>query len=135
LLVVDDEAAICQACRRIFTRQGFEVEQSTNALEGLSRATEGDYAAILLDVKMPDMDGIEFLAELRKKKPDVPVMIVTAYPSAASAAAAARLGASEYLTKPFTPEQITESVRRMLAGKARGESEPGNPRSASPHHH
>jgi DNA-binding response OmpR family regulator/glycine cleavage system H lipoate-binding protein len=120
LLVVDDEAVICQACRRVLSRQGFQVEESTDAQEGLSRAREGDYAAILLDIKMPEMDGIQFLEELRKKKPDVPVMIMTGYPSIPNAAAAVRLGASDYVTKPFTPEQITQSVRRMLARHVNG---------------
>ncbi|HUT11309.1 MAG TPA: response regulator [Thermoguttaceae bacterium] len=127
LLVVDDETAICQVCQRILSRQGFQVEQCTDASEGLNRAAEGDYAAILLDVKMPEMDGIQFLEELRKKRPDVPVMIMTAYPSVPNAAAAVRLGASDYITKPFTPEQITQSVRRMLARDPRGESRPGHP--------
>ena len=127
LLVVDDEAAICQACRRVFSRQGFQVEQCTEASEGLNRAAEGDYAAILLDIKMPEMDGIQFLEELRKKKTDVPVMIMTAYPSIPNAAAAVRLGASDYITKPFTPEQITQSVRRMLAHVPQGEHQSEGP--------
>ena len=114
LLVVDDEAVICQACRRIFSRQGFEVEESTNAREGLSRAMEGNHAGMLLDIKMPEMDGIQFLEELRKEKPDLPVLIMTGYPSVPNAAAAVRLGASDYITKPFTPEDITQSVLRML---------------------
>ena len=127
MLVVDDKAAICQACRRVFSRQGFQVEQCTEASEGLNQATEGDYAAILLDIKMPDMDGIEFLEELRKKRPDVPVMIMTGYPSIPNAAAAVRLGASDYITKPFTPEQITQSVRRMLARDRQGENRSEGP--------
>ena len=61
LLVVDDEEAICEGCRRIFSRQGFEVEKSSDASQGLHLAEENDYAAILLDIKMPNMDGIEFL--------------------------------------------------------------------------
>jgi len=119
MLVVDDEAAICQACRRVFARQGFEVEQSTDAREGLGLAMERDYAGILLDIKMPEMDGVQFLEELRKKKPDVPVMIMTGYPSIPNAAAAVRLGASEYITKPFTPEDITQAVQRMLRREAK----------------
>ncbi|OHB73387.1 MAG: hypothetical protein A2V70_21100 [Planctomycetes bacterium RBG_13_63_9] len=127
LLVVDDEAAIGQACRRILSRQGFQVDQCTDASEGLNRASEGNYAAILLDIKMPELDGIQFLEELRKKKPGVPVMIMTAYPSIANAAAAVRLGASDYITKPFTPEQITQSVRRMLARDAGCENQSEDP--------
>ena len=115
LLVVDDEAVICQACRRVFTRQGFQVEHSSDATEGLRLASERDYAAILLDIKMPQMDGLEFLAQLRKAKPNVPVILMTGYPSIPNAASAVRLGASDYVTKPFTPEEITQAVQRMLS--------------------
>ena len=115
LLVVDDEPVICQACHRVFSRQGFDVEESTDAREGLNRALEGDYSAVLLDIKMPEMDGIQFLEELREQKPDVPVMIMTGYPTIPNAASAVRLGASDYITKPFAPEGITQSIRRILA--------------------
>ena len=60
LLVVDDEEAICEGCRRILTRQGFAVEKTSDPVEGLDRATNTDYAAILLDIKMPAHDGIGF---------------------------------------------------------------------------
>ena len=115
LLIVDDEAVICHACRRVFSRQGFEVKECTDAREGLKLATENDYDGILLDIKMPGMDGIQFLEQLRTTKPDQPVLIMTGYPSVPNAAAAVRLGASDYITKPFSPEEISQSVQRMLA--------------------
>jgi DNA-binding NtrC family response regulator len=115
LLVVDDDANICHACRRVLSGQGFLVEESTDSRVGLRRAVESDYAAILLDVKMPEMDGIQFLEELRKTKPALPVLIMTGYPSVPNAVAAVRLGASNYITKPFTPGEITRSVQRVLA--------------------
>ncbi|MBN1393427.1 MAG: response regulator [Pirellulales bacterium] len=125
LLVVDDEPIICLACRRVFSRQGFEVEDKTDAREGLRLALEQEYAGILLDIKMPGMDGIQFLEELRKVKPDVPVLIMTGYPSIPNAAAVVRLGAADYVTKPFTPEDITQSVLRMLgAHKSNGDGIP-----------
>ena len=127
LLVVDDEQVICQACRRIFSRQGFQVEESTDPREGLNQATEKDYTGILLDIKMPSMDGIQFLERLRASKPDVPVLIMTGYPSVPNAAAAIRLGAADYITKPFTPEEITQAVQRMLShgpGNGHGVVEP-----------
>jgi len=114
LLVVDDERVICEGCDRIFSPQGFQVEKSNDSSEGLSLATENDYSVILLDVKMPKMDGIQFLEKLRVKKPDVPVVFITAYPSVPNAASAVRLGASDYVTKPFTPEEITQSVQRLV---------------------
>ncbi len=77
LLVVDDEEVICEGCRRIFSRQGFEVEKCSDACQGLSLAKQNDYSAILLDIKMPTMDGIAFLEALRKQKADVPVVLMT----------------------------------------------------------
>lgn len=126
MLVVDDEEVVCQACQRIFSRQGFQVEVSTDARHGLTMATEKDYAIILLDIKMPNMDGIEFLEKLREKRPDVPVLIITGYPSIPNASAAMRLGACDYVTKPFTTEEITWAVRRALSMKEMlfGEGEP-----------
>ncbi len=115
LLVVDDEEVVCQACRRIFSRQGYQVEVNTDARQGLAWATEKDYEIILLDIKMPNMDGIQFLEQLRPKRPDVPVLIITGYPSIPNAASAMRLGACDYVTKPFTPEEITQAVQRVLA--------------------
>jgi DNA-binding response OmpR family regulator len=120
---VDDEVIICQACQRVLSRQGFEIETSTDARQGLAQATENDYAAVLLDIKMPELDGIQFLEALREVKPDLPVMIMTGYPSIPNAASAVRLGASDYVTKPFTPEQITQSVLRMLSRGANGAAE------------
>ncbi len=114
LLVVDDEDAICEGCRRIFSRQGFDVQKCSDANQGLSLAARGDYAAILLDVKMPEMDGLHFLEALRKDQPTVPVILMTGYPSIPNAASAIRLGASDYVTKPFTPDEITQAVHRLL---------------------
>ena len=82
--------------------------------QGLVKATENDYAIILLDIKMPNMDGIQFLERLREKKPDVPVLIITGYPSIPNAAAAMRLGACDYVTKPFTSEEVTWAMQRVL---------------------
>jgi DNA-binding response OmpR family regulator len=114
LLVVDDEDAICEGCSRIFSRQGFEVEKCNDANRGLGLATQGDYCAILLDIKMPGMDGIHFLEALRKIKPSIPVVLMTGYPSIPNAASAIRLGVSDYVTKPFTPEEISQAVHRLL---------------------
>ncbi len=114
LLVVDDEDVVCRGCRRVLAREGFRVRTSTDANEGLSLAREWDFDAILLDIKMPDKDGIQFLEELRETKPDVPVIIITGFPSPESEESAKRLGAARYITKPFTPDTITQAVRNML---------------------
>lgn len=114
LLVVDDEEAICEGCRRIFTRQGFHVSKSNQPDEGLRRATAEDYAAILLDIKMPEMSGLDFLSRLRTAHCDTPVILMTGYPSVPTAISAVQLGAAGYVMKPFTPEEITQAVYSFL---------------------
>ena len=114
LLVVDDEEAICEGCRRIFSRQGYEVVKSSNPQEGLARATSDEYSAILLDIKMPEMSGLEFLSRLRTAQRQTPVILMTGFPSIPTAVTAIGLGAAGYVTKPFTPEEITRAVHRYV---------------------
>lgn len=114
LLIIDDEAVLCLACTRVLAQQGFEVETSADARQGLQLAIEKDYAAILLDFKMPQMDAPEFLAALRSVKPHVPVLIMTGYADVVSAEAANRLGAADYVAKPFAPADLAAAVRTML---------------------
>lgn len=114
LLVVDDEEAICEGCRRIFSRQGYEVVKSSDPQEGLERATADEYSAILLDIKMPEMSGLEFLSRLRDAQRQTPVILMTGFPSIPTAVTAIGLGAAGYVTKPFTPEEITRAVHRYV---------------------
>lgn len=114
ILVVDDEQVVCDSCNRILREEGFRVESSTDVLHGLAMAEANDYAAILLDIRMEGMDGLEFLHRLRVRKPGVPVIIITGYPSPESRAVSRRRGARDYLCKPFTPEEITRSVKRVV---------------------
>jgi len=131
LLVVDDEQVYCDGCERIFSRQGFRVEGSNDATKALKLATKNDYSAILLDVKMPNMDGIRFLEHLRAARPDTPVILMTGYPSIQNAASAVRLGASDYVIKPFTPEQITTAVRGLLRTEEPVDEEAGSENAAA----
>lgn len=128
ILVVDDEQVVCKSCDRILRDDGYRVETSTDVVRGLELAKRNDYAAILLDIRMEEMDGLEFLKRLRVKKPDVPVIIITGYPSPESRSVSMQRGASDYILKPFTPEEITESVRRV----ARWEQPVDEPLPAEP---
>jgi FixJ family two-component response regulator/glycine cleavage system H lipoate-binding protein len=107
----------------VFTRQGFEVEESCDPHAGLALAEKNDYAAVLLDIKMPTMDGIEFLEMLRAKKPSIPVIFMTGYPSVPTATSAVRLGAAGYIMKPFTPEEITQAIQKFIPRSENGESD------------
>lgn len=114
LLVVDDEQVVCNSCSRIFESEGFKVDTCTDSWQGLRLATGEDYTAILLDMRIPGMDGLEFLDKLRQKNPHTPVIIITGHSSVQDAAAAMRLSAADYIAKPFTPDEITSAVRRIV---------------------
>jgi len=114
LLVVDDEEVVCRSCSRIFEGQGYRVQTCTDAVEALRLAEEQRYSAILLDIRMPALDGIQFLEQLRLRNLDVPVIIITGYSSVATATASMKLGAVDYIPKPFTPEEISRAVQRLL---------------------
>ena len=114
LLVVDDEPVVCESCRRILAGRGFTVETSTDSRTGLRMAEQGEYDAILLDLQMPYVDGIRFLERLREIGKNVPVVIITGQGGQGSARQIERLGASEYVPKPFTPAELSDAVRRVV---------------------
>jgi CheY-like chemotaxis protein/glycine cleavage system H lipoate-binding protein len=126
LLVVDDEPVVCESCTRIFRELGFNVEASPDAEQALDRALAGGYNAILLDIRLPGMDGLEFLQKLRSADSRVPVIIITGYSSVANASAAMRLGATDFIPKPFTPDEIVQAVTRLLP------PEPAAPETTAP---
>ncbi len=131
LLVIDDEEVICRGCQRVLSSQGYQVDTTVEAHKGLTLASENDYDAILLDITMPRMDGIEFLEKLRETKPDVPVIFITGHPTIPNAASAVRLRAADYITKPFSPEAITQSVRRLVGQRKAAQAAAAEPASAS----
>jgi CheY-like chemotaxis protein len=114
LLVVDDEKVVCDSCARILGDRGYSVETSTDPSKALQLATEKNYAVILLDIKMPTVDGLEFLEELRKKQKDVRVVVITGYSTPENTAAAKRLGAADIVPKPFSPDELLRAVTKWM---------------------
>lgn len=121
--MVDDDPTVRESCRRIFGERGYDVESAASGKEGLARARCGYYDCALLDLKMPDMDGMEIVRSARLNRSNMAVLIITGYSSVNTAAEAARLGVSDYLCKPFTPEELLQAVDRALDAP---------PRTASP---
>lgn len=115
VLVVDDEPLITRGCRRILTSAGYQVNTTLSGREGMRRALREDFDLVLTDLKMPDLDGMELVRTMRSKRPGTAVVVITGYGSVPSAVEAARLGVSEYIEKPFTPDEITEAVNRATA--------------------
>jgi len=118
VLVIDDEAAVNNNIRKILSKKGFSVDQAMTKEEALQKIEEKVYKLILLDLKIPGVQGLELLRAIREKSPETLVIIITGYASIETAKESARLGAVDYLPKPFTPDEIrkvTENAIRLAA--------------------
>jgi len=114
ILVVDDEPTVRESCERIFSARGYDVETAATGREGLERTERGFFDCALVDLKMPDMDGMEVVRRARESRSRMAVLIITGFGDVGSAAEATRLGVSDYVAKPFEPEEIIAAVERAL---------------------
>jgi len=115
ILVIDDEADIRESLEFLLTAEGFRVELANRAMEGLEKLATSSYDLILLDLMMPDLTGIETLAEIRKKDAHTPVFLITAYGSIDVAVEALKAGANDYFSKPWDNEKLLIEIERMIA--------------------
>ncbi len=114
ILVVDDESNARNALAEILKEEGFGVETAADGFKGLSRAADFGPDLVLTDLKMPGMDGIEFLRKLRDAEPDVAVVVMTAFGAVDTAVEAMRAGAADYLTKPLNTDELLVVLDRAL---------------------
>jgi DNA-binding response OmpR family regulator len=117
VLVVDDEKTVCQSVEKILGRKGHQVDQALtveNALKMIEAQSE--YDLIIADLMMPQVSGMELLKIVKERWPKMPVLMVTGYASIASAVEATRLGAVNYLPKPFTPDELATAVDKIIEG-------------------
>ena len=122
-LVIDDEQSVLDSVSRILTEDTYEVDTSLSGRQGLRKALEADYDIVLTDIRMPDIGGMRVLRDVKRAKPALPVVIITGYATVRSAVQAMKLGAADYLEKPFTPEQLLKAVRSALEAAATQEPE------------
>jgi two-component system response regulator AtoC len=114
VLVVDDEAIMRESLCAWLQEDGFEVEALETGREAMEAVRRQVYDAILLDLKLPDMDGLEILKACKKTQPNTPVTIITAYASIDTAIQAMKEGAYDYITKPFNPEEVSLTLRHII---------------------
>jgi DNA-binding response OmpR family regulator len=114
LLLVEDDAKLAAALRRGLEAEGFAVEVATDGDDGVWRATEGAYAAILLDLMLPGRSGFRVCAELRAAGKWTPILVLTAKDGELDEAEALDAGADDYLTKPFSYTVLVARIRALL---------------------
>ena len=117
ILVIDDEATICKGCSLILREQNYSVSSRTSGKAGLQDALSGQYDIVLLDIRLPDIDGMDILASLREKKPEIQVIVMTGYSTVQNAVEAMKGGAFDYLAKPFTEDEIILAVEKAIEDK------------------
>ena len=114
ILIIDDEHHLRNVLSIMLESAGYGVCQASSGEEGLEAAFQEDFDAVLCDVKMPGLDGLAVLARLQEKKPDLPVIMITAFASVESAVAAMKAGAANYVSKPFNEDQILVVIEKAL---------------------
>jgi DNA-binding response OmpR family regulator len=119
LLIIDDEPHIRQMMRLTLEAAGYRVDEAGDGQAGLDRFGDGtEYDAVLLDQRMPGLDGLETLKQIKTRAPTACVVMVTAYASIELAVDAMRLGATDFLRKPMTPETLRSATAAALAGRS-----------------
>ncbi len=114
ILVIDDEKIVRRSLNRILTQEGYEVDAAENGSEGKEYLKHVYYPIVLLDLKLPDIGGFELLKKIKAEHPDTVVIMITGYATVASAVEAMKLGAYDYLSKPFSPDEIKAVIKRAV---------------------
>ena len=114
ILVVDDEPLICQQLERLYTHSDYAVAIASSAEQALERLEVGDIDLVVTDIRLPGITGVELTNRLREIHPDVPVIVITGYADIETAVEVLKLGASDYIMKPFSVGAIQNSIRTVL---------------------
>ena len=114
ILVADDDASIRSLLKQLLVDEGFAVQEASTGIEVVEKVKESSPDLVIMDVRMPELDGIEALSRLKGSNPKTAVLIMTAFGSSNAAIRAMELGAFDYITKPFELEKISHSVKRVL---------------------
>ncbi len=114
ILIVDDEEIVRESLANWLEEDGYEVEAVENGARALERLPAKDWNLAMIDLKMPGMDGIQLMDEIRKVRPDTIVIIMTAYATVDTAVQAMKKGAYDYIVKPFNPEDLSITIRKII---------------------
>ena len=114
ILIIDDEPTIGNSCRRVLTREKFEVVYHQNGKTGLKEALTGEYDLILLDLLLPEIDGMDILRSVKSKGISSEVTIKTGYATVQTAVEAMQLGAADYISNPFSPDELIIHINKVM---------------------
>ena len=123
ILVIDDEEIMREILETLLVREGYTVRLASDGAEGLDLARSLPFDAVIVDMMMPGMDGLQVLDELRKHDEELPVIMITAFASMENAIAAMKKGAFDYITKPFKNDEVLVVLAQRRRAPAAGRRE------------
>ena len=118
ILLIDDEEIVRESLSGWLEKDGYTIGTASDGLEGLKAMDEASWSILLVDLKMPGIDGLEVLRRVKAKNPETAVVIMTAYATVDTAVNAMKLGAFDYIVKPFDPEEVSLMVEKIVAQQA-----------------
>src|SRR3990172_582787 len=118
ILVIDDEAVIRDGCTKILKKEGWNVDTVENGRDGIELIKNKFFDILLLDLMMPGINGMEVLQEIKSQSPSIYTIVITGYATIETAVEAMKIGAFDYIAKPFTPDQLRLVVKKALSNKA-----------------
>ena len=133
ILLVEDDANIASGLQKVMRAEGYEIVALDRGDEGLKRALQDDFDVVITDLKLPGLDGLELVKQLRQAKPKLPILLITAHGSTETAIEATKWGAFDYLPKPFPQSQLLAMLNKCVSAKlAAAASEGPQPGGAAP---
>ena len=114
ILIVDDEDGMRRLLGRVLTREGYDTSTVGSGVEALRLVANERFDLVVTDIKMPEMDGLQLLENLKEYEPSLPIIVMTAYGTIENAVQALRLGAYDYIAKPFETDEIKLTVAKAL---------------------
>ena len=119
ILVVDDEDIVLDSCQAVLELEGFEVMLVPSADKALKAMKKEDFALILVDVKMPKHDGMYLMEKIKEQWPNIPIIVMSGYYTTVTIKEAFKMGAANFVPKPFEPDELVKIVRQMIEGEER----------------
>jgi DNA-binding NtrC family response regulator len=117
ILIIDDDEAIRDSCSVVLKKETYSVKGAADGWEGLRIFEKDNFHAVLLDLKLPGLQGTEVLSKIKQISPEIPVIIITGFASIESAVDTIKRGAFDYIAKPFSPEELRVSVNKALESR------------------
>ena len=117
ILVVEDKGSMQEMLTATLTNEGYEVDVASSGSEGIEKASQKRYDLVLTDLKLPGADGIKVLSEIKEMDPEVSVVVMTAFGTVENAVEAMKIGAFDFLTKPFDTDRLSLLIRRALENR------------------